>query len=147
MPNDEDDPARLPAPEGLLEGPPVEGETHIFSLKLESWMEDMAADLAPKGAPRPAAGQVAQPGPPPETPPHPLPREGLGTEESGERRSAVPPIPGLAASAVPPIPALAAPVKSGRRGVAVIAVLVALLAAGGAGWLLFGAEIRARLPV
>ena len=62
------------------------------------------------------------------------------------------PVAPLAASAVPPLPSLASsePASSepGRSRLVVLAAIVALLAlAGGAGWYLCGAQIRALLKV
>ncbi len=46
MANDEDPPAPADAP------PPVEGATKQFTLKMSSWLTDLASDLAaPAGAP------------------------------------------------------------------------------------------------
>lgn len=162
-----------------------EGPTKTFTIKMESWLTDLAGSAAQvpvddKGVPvetypldpfiPPPRGPTPVPpleppnrGPapyyyesPPPPPARPAPHAGnppesrhppaLPAAPSAPVASAVPPIPALAASAVPPIPGLAAgeprfdePRRSGpSRGVLLSAIVVALVGAGVAGWLLWG---------
>ncbi len=95
----------------------------------------------PAADPPPSAREVTAP---PTTPP-------VSATASPLAASAVPPIPALAASAVPPIPALAGGARSASprsTGLVVgVGIALAVVAALGAGWLLWNEQIRALLKI
>ncbi len=122
-----------PAAPSPAAAPPPDTASPFASRPYHLFADPPAAAAAPEA---PAPGIRA---------PTPLP------VEHHPAASAVPPIPALAASAVPPIPGLAGGVREDEpRSIGLLVVVglaVALAAAGGASWFLWGEQIRALLKI
>lgn len=137
MPEDKD----LPGPSGsdAEEAPPREGTTSQFTLKVESWMTDIAGDFGPGDAP---AADVAVVTPGGETVEAPVAAPSL---EGGLFTAALtapePPAPTTAAA--PVVPARSREKSSGRARGLFMALLVLVI--GVEAWLSWGASLRARL--
>lgn len=133
MPEDKDLPG--PSASDAAEAPPREGTTSQFSLKVESWMTDIAGDFAPADAPAPDLAAVTPGGEPVEAP---LAAPSL---EGGLFVAALTaPEPPAAA---PVVPARSREKSSGRARGLFMALLVLVI--GVEAWLSWGASLRARL--
>jgi hypothetical protein len=135
-----------------------EGATKAFTLKMESWLTDLAVNAnAPMPVDENGAPLQTYPldpfVPPPRAPTSVPSVDPPPAGPSAPVASAVPPIPALAASAVPPIPGLPAgerypPRVSSPSALAVLAaIVVVLVGVGVAGWLLWGDRIRTLLKI